>query len=69
VQRLDTGQEGITEEVKTVVLKQLTIGCRVIKIPKEIIGLPNLEIQEKLQGLSHLDLDYFWNEMKVDILQ
>jgi hypothetical protein len=35
---------------------QLEEEDRVINIPVEIVGLPNPEVQEKLQGLSHMDL-------------
>jgi hypothetical protein len=62
-----TTQEGITEEAWTVVSTQLTIECRVIKIPVETIGLPNPEVQEKLQGLSHMDLVV--SQMPMELLQ
>jgi hypothetical protein len=35
---------------------QLEVEKRVIKIPLETIGVPNIEAQNNLQVLSHMDL-------------
>jgi hypothetical protein len=50
----------------TVVSTQLETEHRVIKIPVETIGLPNPEVQEKLQGLSHMDL--VMSQMPMELL-
>jgi hypothetical protein len=51
-----TFQEGIKEEVWTMVPTQMKREHRVIQIPIDTIELSNPRVQEKLQGLSHMDL-------------
>jgi hypothetical protein len=46
-----TTQQGIAGEAHMGVSE-----CRVLKLPVQTVRLPNLEVQEKLQELSHVDL-------------
>jgi hypothetical protein len=43
-------------EAQTIVSLELIVERRVIKIPVETIRLSNPKVQEKLQGIRHMDL-------------
>jgi hypothetical protein len=66
-QGLGTGQTGLTEVTQTTGLVQVIAPHRVIKVPVGIVRLPNPESQEKLQGLSHMDLVI--SQMSTKVLQ